>query len=106
MELIFKEREWTGPLGRNSRGIFVPKEGERRAIFIPSWGLLEEKEIDYILEAEQEKEADRMKRRNISLTRLQMNEIVEKALTLPAGTRQKYIRGVLGDLNAARTREI
>ncbi len=49
------------PLGNGSRGRFVPPSGKRAGILVPSFGALEKEEIDYIVEAEQEKEDTRVR---------------------------------------------
>ena len=59
LTLIFKNKPRL-PYGNKDRGRFVPPEKGRRAIFVPSFGVLEKEEVDYIVEASQEKEDERI----------------------------------------------
>ena len=52
--LIFKNRE-RRPLGHGAKGKLVPPKDGKMGYFIPSFGALEQKEIDYIVEAQEEK---------------------------------------------------
>ena len=57
LNVRFKSKE-SLPLGNKDRGRFIPPEKGRAGILVPSYGVLEKEEIDYIIEAEQEKEDD------------------------------------------------
>ncbi len=84
--LIFKNKERL-PYGSGSRGKFVPPENGRRGIFVPSWGALEKEEIDYIVTAEQEKEDERIKKREQSITKQKLEYVTATVLQAPEGKR-------------------
>ena len=65
----------------------------KRQIYVPSYGLLEKEEIDYILEAEQEIEGNRI--RTLTENRAFMEELVNAALQAPPGKRAQLIKEML-----------
>ena len=91
MELIFKHKERL-PYGSNSRGKFIPPENGRRAIFVPSFGVLEKEEVDYLVEASQEQEDDRIRKDKTSDQKKQLEEVTEAVLKAPAGKRAALAR--------------
>ena len=52
--LIFKEKK-RRRLGTGAPGVLVPPQEGKRGYFIPSMGALEQEEIDYMVEAQEEK---------------------------------------------------
>ena len=92
--LIFKNKPHL-PYGRNSRGQFVPPEQGRRSIFVPSFGVLEKEEVDYLVEVAKEQEDDRLRMGKISLQKAVLEEVTQKALAAKPGQRAKTIDKLL-----------
>ena len=80
------------PLGNKSRGRFIPPKDGRAGILIPSYGLLEKEEIDYIAEANIEKEE---KRKRDNPQKENLNNLINYARTVKPGKRDEAIRQVL-----------
>jgi hypothetical protein len=72
------------PLGNKSRGRYIKTEDGQPDILIPSFGLLEKEEIDYIAEANIEKEKKRVR---VSPKKAKMEEF----LRVPKEDRRKYL---------------
>ena len=84
--IIIKNKE-NLPYGNKDRGRLVPSEKGRRAIFVPSFGTMEKEEVDYIVEASQDKEDERIKKNEKSNTRERLEQVVEVARRAPRGKR-------------------
>jgi hypothetical protein len=73
------------PLGNKSRGRYLTHEETGGAdVFIPSFGALEKEEIDYIAEAEIEKEKTRVRRTPMKEN---MEKVVGAMMRAPKGKR-------------------
>jgi hypothetical protein len=92
--LIFKDRERL-PYGSGSRGKFIPPENGRRAIFVPSFGVLEKEEVDYLVEAEKEKEDERLRSGKISLQKALLEEVVTEVKKAKPGERGKRAKEIM-----------
>ena len=82
-------------LGNKSRGRFIKTDKGQPDILIPSYGLLEKEEIDYIAEANIEKEKNRVRQ---SPTKEKMEKVVKTLLTTPKGERRKKLYEIKGGL--------
>ena len=75
--LIFKSKT-RRRLGTGAKGVLIPPEGDELGIFVPSFGLLEQDEIDYIVGLEREKKNKRVTQpRKVSIERVRDNYEVE-----------------------------
>ncbi len=86
ISIIIKHKEQL-PYGNNSRGKFLPSEKGRRAIFVPSFGVLEKEEVDYLVEASQEKEDERIKKGTKSQQKEELEQVATAMLRAPEGKR-------------------
>jgi len=77
------------PYGNKSRGKFIPSEEGRRAIFVPSWGALDKDEVDYVVEAAQEQEDDRIRKGTTSLQKEALEVVTNEIRNAPPGQRAK-----------------
>ena len=77
------------PYGNGSRGRLVPSEKGRRAIFVPSFGALEKEEVDYVVEAAQEQEDERIKKNETSIAKQRLEAVATAMLQAPAGQRRR-----------------
>lgn len=59
LTLIFKDRPRRSG-GYGAKGVIVPSENGEPGIFVPSFGILEQEEIDYIVGVEKEKKHERL----------------------------------------------
>lgn len=75
------------PLGNKSRGKFVPQENGRRAILVPSFGALEKEEVDYTVEAAQEKEDERIRKEKPRQQKEELGQIVTAMMRTKPGKR-------------------
>ncbi len=94
LTIIIKNKERL-PYGSNSRGKFIPPEKGRRAIFVPSFGVLEKEEVDYLIEASQEKEDERLKKTPHTETMEQIEKVAQIALQAKSLDRAKAIKELL-----------
>ena len=94
INIISKNREQL-PYGNKDRGVFLPPEKGRRAIFVPSFGVMEKEEINDVVLAAQEKEDGRLKRREISPQKERLENITRGALEAKPGQRRKRIKEIL-----------
>ena len=92
--LIFKNKPYL-PYGSNSRGAFIPAEKGRRAIFVPSFGVLEKEEVDYLVEVAQEQEDGRVKRPKISEQKEALENVTRAARAEKAGKRAKLVKEII-----------
>ena len=83
------------PLGNKSGGRYIKTEKGQPDILIPSYGLLEKEEIDYIAEANIEKEKNRVR---VSPTKEKMEKVVKTILTTPKHERRKKLHEIEGGL--------
>lgn len=81
------------PLGNKSRGRYIPPSNGRSSILIPSYGLLEKEEVDYLAEGMIEKENTRV-RHSQNKENVQMLSTI--ARQTKKGQRAKAIDEVLG----------
>jgi len=93
MELIFKNKP-TLPYGHNDRGKFIPAEKGRRAIFVPSFGVLEKEEVEYLTEAAQEQEDTRLRKGRVSRQKEQLEQVTEAVRHAPNGRRAELARKI------------
>lgn len=95
--IIVKRRE-SLPLGNGDRGRFVPPENGRRSIFVPSYGTMDKEEVDYVVEAAQEQEDERLKRGDSSPTKKKLGYVAEAAIRAPRGQRAKTAQEAIEEL--------
>ena len=84
------------PYGTGDRGRFVPSEGGRRAIFVPSWGTMEKDEIDYVVAVAQEQEDERIKRPVLSKQKQELEFVANEMKKAPPGQRAKVAKQIIG----------
>lgn len=81
--------------GGNAPSRFVKgKDGERDLIVL-SDGLLERQEIDYIVEANKEKEETRLRNKGVSKTNRAIGNLIHEAQKAPPGKRGETIDRIL-----------
>lgn len=95
--IIIKRKERL-PYGSKGRGRFIPPEKGRRAIFVPSFGALEKEEVDYLVEASQEKEDERMKKNVKSVQKERLEQLTQATLQAPEGERANTAREIIKEL--------
>ena len=95
--LIFKNKERL-PYGNKDRGQFIPAEKGRHAIFVPSFGAMEKEEIDDIVLAAQEKEDTRLKKKEKSPTKQNLENLTLAAMQASRGKRAKTIKQILKEV--------
>ena len=98
--LIFKDKQRL-PYGSNSRGRMIPPEKGRRAIFVPSFGVLEKEEVDYLVEAAQEQEDDRIKNGVKSQQKEELGQIATAMRQAPEGKRAQTGRNIMKESGRA-----
>ena len=81
------------PLGNKSRGRFIPPDGNRSGILVPSFGALEKEEVDYIAEASLEKERNRVRK---SEQKDALENVTKALLSSPQGKRHETLNKILG----------
>jgi putative FmdB family regulatory protein len=81
------------PLGNKSRGRFIPPEKGMNGILIPSYGLLEKEEVDYIAEYSIDKEKNRVRK---SEQKDKLEKLTRYAMSMPKGRRGEAINKALG----------
>jgi len=81
------------PLGNKSRGRFIPPEGKRVGILVPSFGALDKEEVDYIAEAEIEKENTRIRHSEQKET---LEKVTTALLRTPQGKRHEMLNQIQG----------
>lgn len=81
--------------GREAPSKLVPAEKGRSAIYVVSEGVLEKEEVDYLVEAEQYKEDERIKKRGRSATKENLEKVVEATRQAPSGERAKVAREII-----------
>jgi putative FmdB family regulatory protein len=85
------------PLGNKSRGKYIPPEGNRMGILVPSFGALDKEEVEYVAEGALEKETERaaknIRRTN---TKERLENVTRVALNTPQGKRAATIKNILG----------
>ena len=96
--LIFKNKERL-PLGNEGRGRFVESEKGRRAIFVPSFGVLEKEEVDYLVEGAQEQEDDRIKRKQKSEQKEALENVAMAMRQAPQGKRGKTGKEIIKEVS-------
>lgn len=85
------------PYGDKAQGKVVPAEKGRHAIYVPSFGILEQEEIDDIISAAQEKEDNRLKQREFASPQKEaLSNLTQAALQAPQGKRKQTIDKILG----------
>jgi len=82
------------PLGNKSRGRFIPPEGNRAGILVPSFGALEKEEVDYLAEASLEKEKTRVRK---SEQKEALENVTKILLNTPHGQRGKKLKEIGGN---------
>jgi len=96
MSVRIKNKEQL-PLGNKSRGRFIKTGKGQPDILIPSYGLLEKEEIDYIAEANIEKDKDRVRRTPMKEN---LEKVTKALLNAPQGERRKLLNEIKGESNA------
>ncbi len=81
------------PLGNKSRGKFIPPQGKRSGILVPSFGALEKEEVDYLVEASLEKENTRVRKSEQKDT---LEKVTKVLLNTPKGQRGKKLTEIQG----------
>ena len=85
---VFHESERL-PLGNKSRGRYLSsKETGGVPILIPSWGVLEKEEIDYIAEAAISEEKERVRRAPPRDSQVALGNLVKETKKAPKGKRK------------------
>ncbi len=95
--LIFKDRE-RQRYGSGSKGKFIShKETGGMDIFVPSFGTMEQDEVDYVAEGALEKEQARVRHKEVreSKTKEIIQSLTNLALQTKQGQRAKVINKVL-----------
>ncbi len=92
--LIFKNKERL-PYGNKDRGKFIPQEKGRRSIFVPSFGVLEKEEVDYLVEGAQEQEDERIKKGTKSKQKEELEQVAIAMKQAPEGKRAKMGRDII-----------
>lgn len=77
------------PLGRGAMGKMVKGEDGRRDIYVPSFGALEQDEIDYIIEGATEKEDQRLRKGEPSEQKQAIGAVANEMRKAPPGERAK-----------------
>ena len=95
--LIFKNKE-RRPYGSGANGRMIPAESGRRAIYVPSFGALEKDEVDYLVEAAQEQEDERVKKDRPSANREMVDRATQLAQSVPEGQRAKAVREAMKEV--------
>ena len=83
------------PCGSKSRGKLIPPENGRRAIFVPSFGVLEKEEVDYYVEKAQDDEDTRIKKNEITPMKENISNLTKAAREAPSGKRSQTIRNII-----------
>ena len=84
------------PYGSGSRGKFIPSENGRRSIFVPSFGVLEKEEVDYIVEAAKEQEDDRIRKNRKSEQKETLEKVTDALRKAKPGQRAKLLKEITG----------
>jgi len=83
------------PLGSKSRGRFVSsKETGGLSILIPSFGLMEKEEVDYVAEEAIAEEKERVKTAEPRLGAVALRNVVTETKKAPAGKRKKTLEQI------------
>ena len=101
--LIFKSKERL-PYGSGSRGKFIPTEKGRRSIFVPSFGVLEKEEVDYIVEAAKEQEDDRIRKNRKSEQKETLEKVTDALRKAKPGQRAKLLKEIQGGKDGKRAK--
>lgn len=105
LNFVQKERL---PLGEGSRGKYIPPEGDRHGILVPSWGALEKDEVEYTAMAALEIEEERVKlrkerpKRDWGDQKDVLEKVTQAALRAPQGHRAETIQNCIVDLRHGR----
>ena len=94
LNIQFKGRERLR-YGSNAPSRFVRGENGERDLVVLSDGLLEKQEIDYIVEANKEKEENRLKNKKPSETNQTIGALIHEAQKAPRGKRGETIDRIL-----------
>lgn len=81
--------------GKEAPSKLVPPEKGRSSIYVMSDGALEQEEVDYLVEAEQYKEDERLKRNAKSANKERLEAVVEAARRAPRGKRAKTAQEII-----------
>jgi len=96
------------PLGTGSRGKYIPPEGERHGILVPSWGAMEHDEVEYTAHMALEIEESRVKnraerpRRQDGDQKELLGKVTEAALRAPQGQRAATIQNCIKGIREGR----
>jgi hypothetical protein len=82
------------PLGNKSRGRFIPPHNGMPGILVPSFGLLEKEEVDYLTEGMIEKHKNEVR---VSETKTNLERLTKLARNTPRGKRAKIIKQAIGE---------
>lgn len=83
------------PYGNGARGRMIPSEKGRRAIFVPSFGVLEEKEVNDLVEDAQGQEDERIKTKQQTQNKENLENLVKATRAAPRGERAKTAREII-----------
>ena len=92
--LIFKSKA-QHQYGREAPSKLIPAEKGRSSIYVMSDGALEKEEVDYLVEAEQYKEDERIKRNEKSPTKERLEQVVGATRQAPRGERAKTAQEII-----------
>jgi len=75
--------------GSEAPSKFIPAKNGRDNILVMSEGALEQSEVDYLVEAEQYKEDERIKKGRVSRTQKKIQKLIDIANSVPKGERRR-----------------
>jgi hypothetical protein len=94
IQLIFRNKE-RQMHGSGAKGRFIPAEKGRRSIYVPSFGALEKEEVDYMVEAAQEQEDERVRKGSKSEIKENLEVVADAARRAPRGQRAKTAKEII-----------
>ena len=86
------------PLGSGARGQYITGTDGRRDIFVPSFGSMEQEEIDYIVEGATEQEDERVKVGRVSAQKQAIGSVLSEMRKAPPGERAKTGEALIKDM--------
>ena len=82
--------------GKEAPSKLVPAEKGRSAIYVMSEGVLEQEEVDYLVEATQYKEDERIRKNIKRPTQERLEQVMEATKRAPRGERAKTAHEIIG----------
>ena len=86
------------PLGEKAGGRYIKGENGMRDILIPSFGALEQEEVDYLAEGALEKERDRMAKRETSVQKAALGSVIDEMRKAPRGQRAEVGENIIKEM--------